>query len=97
MRFVLSDSSLTVAGHQDERRKELESLRGDVLKLTSEELDRDLAELNHEIQFLEEQMRVDIGSYPPAELERANAKIVHFKQKAEILKMEISSRKSKLD
>jgi hypothetical protein len=84
--------NLTVIDHEPKINKELESLRAKLHGFSTEELDRDLAEIAHEIEFLSEQVKADIDSYASTELERANQKISSFKQRAEILKIELSRR-----
>ena len=70
------------------------SLRERAQTLSSTELDRDLAELSIEIAFLENQVQADLGSYSSEDLELAYEKISHFRQRAEILRVELSKRAS---
>ena len=74
--------------------QELIALRKAVPTLSSQEIDRDLAEVLLEIRFLEEQLRNDLRSYSGEGLERANARVSHFKKRAEILKIELDRRNS---
>jgi len=67
---------------------------GKVRKLPLEELDRDYAEISSEIEFLEEQLRCDIGGYTPEALGEAKEKIAHFRKKAKFLEIELERRKS---
>ena len=75
--------------------QELQMLRAKVRDIPSDTLERDLAEADFEIQFLESQVKADLGSYTPNELSDAHGKISHFKQRAEILKIEMKRRNSK--
>jgi len=75
--------------------QELELLQARVRNLSSITLDRDLAEVSLEVNFLEEQVRADFGSYSPVALLRAKEKISLFNQKAEILNIELRRRTSK--
>jgi hypothetical protein len=72
--------------------QDLVSLQAVVPKLPSDELERDFAEVSMDILFLEAQITADLGSYFPKELEKANGKIACVKQRAEILKIELSRR-----
>jgi hypothetical protein len=76
-------------------REELQTLQAEIQNLPLENIDRDLAELSHEIEFLEAQVEVDLGSYSPEQLARAYGKIAHLKRRAEILKIELNTRNSK--
>jgi hypothetical protein len=71
---------------------ELISFRKSAESKTVNELDRDLAELKEEINFLEEQLRADSRSYSPIKLKSAVEKISHFKKRAEILEDEMTRR-----
>jgi hypothetical protein len=62
--------------------------------LSSEEIDRDLAEVLTEIEFLKEQVKYDFKSYSQKDLNRANEKISQLMKSAEILKIELSRRKN---
>jgi len=74
---------------------DLISLQEKARTLSDDLLDRDIAEISTEIDFLEEQVRVDLRSYSPKSLEEAHRRIAHFKQRAEILKIELARRSSK--
>jgi len=74
--------------------QELLTLQAEAHELSSDNLDRDLAELSHEIEFLDEQVRVDIESYSPEQLAEAWGKIAYLKQRADILKVELDRRNS---
>jgi hypothetical protein len=71
---------------------ELLALQAKVHYLPSQELDRDIAELSHEIAFLSDQVGVDIESYQMEELSHAYEKITYFKRKSEILQFEMIRR-----
>ncbi|MFI5420009.1 MAG: hypothetical protein ACHQ1H_03490 [Nitrososphaerales archaeon] len=77
---------------EDELDEELQSLRVRVRTLLSEVLARDLVEISNDIEFLEVQLRADFASYSAKDLERANQKISHFKQKAEVIEIELRRR-----
>jgi hypothetical protein len=62
--------------------------------LSSEEIDRDLAEVLTEIEFLKEQVKYDFKSYSQKDLKRANEKISQLMRSAEILKIELDRRKN---
>jgi len=101
-RHLISDSQLELRNSDMESlnrpdranklNQELLSLQAKVLDLPLDELGRDLAEVSIDLAFLEAQLSVDIGSYSPKELERANEKVSYLKQRAEILKIELSRR-----
>lgn len=74
---------------EDKLDQELASLREKAQKLPPQLLDRDLAEVSIEIQFLEAQIRADPDSYTADQLARAHTKIARFKKRAEILKTEL--------
>ena len=61
----------------------------DSQKLSTEELDRDYAEICTEIDFLEAQINSGRESYPPDELEVVFKKILEFKVKRDLLKLEL--------
>ena len=84
--------SLNRPYQENQLNQELQSLQAQVLDLPLDELGRDLAEVSMDLAFLEAQLGVDIGSYSPKELEKANGKISYLKQRAEILKIELSRR-----
>ena len=56
--------------------------------LTKDELDRDLAELELDIAFLEERLREEPGADSTRELQSGYGKVAYFKQKANILRIE---------
>ena len=60
--------------------------------LSTERLEIEIAELSHEIDFLQEQIDNDLGSYPLKQLELASQKVSVFRQKCEILKVERQKR-----
>ena len=73
--------------------KELEKFSGKVKKQDQPELDRDLAEVKIDIDFLESQIKADFGCYSPQELQRAQARVLFLKRKAEIIEKELSKKK----
>jgi hypothetical protein len=77
---------------EDKLDQELLMLQEKVHNLPSQLLDRDLAEVSIEIQFLEDQVKADIEHYSTGELKRAKAKISRFKKRADILKTESDRR-----
>jgi hypothetical protein len=77
---------------EDKLDQELLMLQEKVHNLPSQLLDRDLAEVSIEIQFLEDQVKADIEHYSAEELKRAKAKILRFKKRADILKTESDRR-----
>jgi len=76
----------------DELGPELLNLQRKAQTLTKDELDRDLAELSNDIDFLERQIRADLASYSPEELSAAHRMIACINQKVEILKIELAKR-----
>jgi len=74
----------------DRKSDDLYSFHERVRNTPFELLERDLPELLNDIQFLEAQLDCDIGSYSPAELEKAKEKIAKLKQKADIIKSELA-------
>jgi len=85
------------SGKDDDLDSELRSLHARVLTLPTDVIDRDLAEISHEISFLEAQVSADPGSYSEAGLKMAGARISRFKRKSEILKAELARRGSSND
>ena len=63
-----------------------------VRTLTSEILDRNLAELRCEVEFLQAQIEADIENLTPSQLERASEKLSFFREKAEIVRLELEDR-----
>jgi len=59
---------------------------------TTEELDRDLAEITNDIQFLEEQLECDLASYSLEQLTKAQEKVAGFKKKADLIRVELERR-----
>jgi hypothetical protein len=60
--------------------------------LAIEILDKDLAELLLDIEFVEAQVQVETGKYTPSDLAIAEEKISLLRRKAEIARLEISRR-----
>jgi len=63
--------------------------------LSVESLDKDLAELSYDIQFLDAQLNADLQSYAPVELARATEKISLLRQKAEIIVLELDKKRQR--
>ena len=80
---------------RDRSETDLALLHERARNLSSDELDRELADLSNEVEFLEKQLECDIGSYTTQALERANQKVSKFKLRAEILKVELDWRSPK--
>jgi hypothetical protein len=68
------------------------SLQEIVPSLSSAELDRDLTEISNDVSFLQEQLRTDLASYTPKQLQAAYEKIYQLKQRSEILTIELDNR-----
>ncbi|MFI5420272.1 MAG: hypothetical protein ACHQ1H_04840 [Nitrososphaerales archaeon] len=62
--------------------------------LSTEEIDRELAELSFDIGFLEEQVKHDMESYSTKGLKDAHDKIAVLKRKAQIFEMELRRKNS---
>jgi len=77
---------------EDKMDRELTKLQKQVQTWTKEELDRDFAELSNDTRFLESQVQADMGSYSPADLSEAHARISRLKQKLEIFRTELGKR-----
>ena len=77
---------------KDDCDQELLSLRRKVTELPSEELDREVAEASMEIEFLEAQMKMESALFSPEDLKRATSKVLHYKRRAEIFKVELGKR-----
>jgi hypothetical protein len=75
--------------------RELISFQEITKSLPTETLDRDLAEISYDIDFLKAQVSAEIGNYTPAGLEKASEKIFLLKQKAEIAKLELLKRNNR--
>jgi len=65
--------------------RELDETRSDVQRLQTAELERSIAEIKHDINFLEDQIDNDLASYSPIALEKAKLRIQLAKRKAEIM------------
>jgi t-SNARE complex subunit (syntaxin) len=68
-------------------------MKNQVRNLTKGELDREIAELSNDVDFLESQVQADLKSYSSEELETANRKIAGVKRKLEFFKKELARRK----
>jgi hypothetical protein len=77
----------------DKENGDLEKLRMEILELSTSELDRELAEVKNDLIFLEAQISNDLESYSPEQLEKARARIHHFKKKCGIINDEIEKRR----
>lgn len=75
-------------GSADDEAK-LSSFSKKVSKLSQAELDRDPAEARIDIDFLESQIKADLGSYSPHDLQRARTRILFLKRRAEIIEKEL--------
>ncbi|MFI5421355.1 MAG: hypothetical protein ACHQ1H_10350 [Nitrososphaerales archaeon] len=53
-----------------------------------------MSELYFDINFIEEQLKSDLGSYSLKDLERANEKISILKRKAEIFGIELDRKRN---
>jgi len=71
---------------------DLVSLREIVPMLPSSELDRDFNEISYEVSFLENQVKADLARYTLKQLQEAYEEIEVFKQRSEILKIELDKR-----
>ena len=58
----------------------------EIEKLSDGDLEREISELKNDIEFLISQVRVDLESYPPNDLQHAVAKISYHKRKEEKLR-----------
>jgi hypothetical protein len=65
-----------------------------VRDLSTEEIDRELAELSFDIGFLEEQVKYDMESYSTKGLKDAHDKIAVLKRKARIFETELRRKTS---
>jgi len=92
IKFSFWVQHLSQADPDDNFDLELRSLRKEVQNSSTEILDRDLAEISSEIQFLEDQVRNDIERYSLDEKKKAYSKISYFKRRAEIFKIELDRR-----
>jgi hypothetical protein len=98
--MVLSNKSELNPGESDSSSvssdtvsRELEKTRFEVLKLSTSDLERDIAEIKNEINFLEAQVSYDLTSYSPEALERAGSRIQLLKLRAKIMMGEYERRK----
>jgi hypothetical protein len=80
-----------IAGPEDDptafktAQEELDETKSDIERLPTPELERSIAEIKHDINFLEDQVNCDLASYSPLALERAKLRIELTKRKAEIM------------
>jgi hypothetical protein len=68
------------------------TVQDDLKGRTSEELDRDLAEVSMDIEFLTAQVKLDMESYSPDNLEAAYGKISEFDRKRKLIEFELQNR-----
>ena len=92
--FHLIDYNEVQEGTEDDdsMSKELAQTRSEVQKILTSNLERDIAEIKNDINFLEDQVKYDLGSYTPEALGRAKARIELTKRKAEIMMEEYEKR-----
>lgn len=72
--------------------EELMTIRQKARTRSAEILDRNLAETDLEIKFLEAQIEVDLESLSLEALERGRDRILFLKEKMEIIKFELENR-----
>jgi len=88
---VLScDSSRVNLKHNEE---DLKKMRIRIRRLSSYELEGDIAETKNDIGFIEGQLRADLESYSASDLQNAIAKFSFAKQRLELLNNEYLNRK----
>ena len=96
-----SDSPLSESNAETKLRQELNTFRLKTKNLSSDEIQQKLERLTADIQFLEDQVRADFGSYSLKQLEENRIKIDHLRRKMEILEVELArktlKRESKRD
>jgi hypothetical protein len=64
----------------------------EILSLLTSELDRDNIELSSEIDFLEVLIKDATESYSPSQLQIANNKVDHYKNRAQAIKIKPEER-----
>jgi len=72
----------------DDEKQELKFFADEIKTRPHWELERDLVELNYDIEFLEAQIRCCISEYSPSNLEQAKAKISMLKKKYDLIRLE---------
>jgi hypothetical protein len=87
--FFIPSSSSNVFTKSEAEFGEFES---EIQKLLDGDLERDISELKNDIEFLISQVRVDLGSYAPNELQHAIEKISYHKRKEKKLRNEHARR-----
>jgi len=75
-----------------ENEKELLEFSKKATEMSTSDLDRDLVETRHDIEFLEAQIKVDASSFTSDDLERANARIELLRRKVDIMEKEFYKR-----
>jgi len=73
---------------------DLSRFKTEILKLSMEIVDRDLAEVSRDISFVDEQLKTDLQGYSTEELRRAFEKVSALKRKRDLLKEELAARAS---
>jgi hypothetical protein len=66
-----------------------------IQSLPTDEIERDIAEIENDVSFLEAQIRIDARSYTQTDLKHAKSKINLTRRKAELLKREYRSRSNR--
>lgn len=61
------------------------TIQEDLKSLSNGELDRDLSEIRQDIEFLKAQVKNDLKSYSPANLEAASGKISDLENKKKLI------------
>lgn len=75
---------------------QMENESADVKALSNEIIDRKIAEVSADIDFLERQVDADLDSYSTDDLSSARNKIASLRQKLVILKIEFARRQSNI-
>ena len=74
--------------------KDLDS-SGSINKLSTGEIDRRIAELGVDIEFLNQQIIIEAKNYKPEHIQEVNEKLFSMNQNLEQLKIEFEKRKKK--
>jgi len=74
----------------DRESEDLDTFRQKVKNASSQQLEKDLAGISGDVEFLNAQVEADLRSYSPVELEKSEEKISRLRQKADIIKFELS-------
>ena len=81
--------------YDKDREAQLTKFAEEIQNLSTDEIERDIAEIENDVTFLEVQVKIDAGSYTPTDLKHAKSKINLTRRKAELLKREFGSRQYK--